>query len=108
MSDQYEFMLNIYKRAQEYPDGATQPNIFKETVHHLVVDEFYGLYKKTNNKKPAREELAECLVNTADKLFEKNKQMLAQEELENYKKWLRENAERFRPLFEKVIEEKTK
>ncbi len=107
MSDQYELMLNIYKRAQEYPDGATQLNIFKETVHHLVVDEFYGLYKNTGNKKPAKEELAGCLINTADKLFEKNKQMISQEEFENYKIWLSENSEKFRALFEKVIEEKT-
>lgn len=100
-------MLNIYKRAQEYPDGATQLNIFGETVHHLVVDEFYGLYKSTGNKVPSKEELAECLIKTADNLFGKNKQMITQEDLENYKGWLKENSEKFRPLFEKVIEEKT-
>ncbi len=102
-SDKYELMMNIYRRAQDYPEGATKENIFKETVHHVVIDKFYGLYKSTGEKNPKKEELAKCLLETAELVYKNNPSMISQQELEEYKRWLEENAEKFRHLYEKTF-----
>ncbi len=99
--DSHELMLNIYERAKEYPEGPTQLNIFKETVYHLVTDKFAGLYKQGTS---STEDLAGALINTADEVYNRNPKLISEEALQNFKQDLRNSAEKFRPLYNKVVE----
>ncbi len=101
-NDKHELMMNIYRRAQDYPEGPTKENIFKETVHHVVIDKFYGLFKNIGDNNPTNEDLAKCLLETAELVHKNNPSMISHHELEKYKEWLKENAHKFRKLYERT------